>query len=227
MSAEDFRYAIDRVRSQFSRAELIRSLQEYSRVHGAPTVGMRDYDAWSGRLATSDTIRRYFGTWGKALQAAGLRTGRGQRLDPKDMVAAFKACWKEHGSVPSQRQLEAFPEKGNYPFRYKSYLNFFGGLGQLARRVVQVQRGELSEARLYKRRNSRAVVRAISLKVRHAVLKRDGYQCVKCGASPEKDKSVVLEVDHVVPVSRGGSSDIENLQTLCLACNQGKKNEDD
>lgn len=228
MNTDEFRYAIDRVWSQFSKPELGASLKDYARVRNKVSFSMREYDAWSGRLATSDTIRRYFGTWGKALQAAGLRTVRGQKLDPKDMVAAFKACWKKHGSVPSRRQLEAFLEKGNCPFRYKSFLNFFGGIGPLARRIVQVQRGELSEARLYQRRSSKAeLARAVSLKVRHAVLKRDGHQCVKCGASPRKDKSVVLEVDHVIPVSRGGSRESENLQTLCFACNQGKKDQDD
>ena len=228
MSTEDFQYTIDRIRSQFSKAELTASLQEYLRVHKTQSFGMRDYDNWSGRLATSDTIRRYFGTWGKALQAAGLRAVRGRKLAPKDMVTAFKACWKKNGSVPSQRQLEVFLEKENCPFRYKSYLNFFGGLGRLAKRIAQVQRGELPEAQLYEKHSSKAVLaRAISLKDRHVVLKRDGYQCVKCGASPRKDRSVILEVDHVIPVARGGSSKIENLQTLCFACNQGKKDRDD
>lgn len=227
MSFEDFKYSIDRIRSQFSKAELIESLKEYLSTHTTSSFGMRDYDAWPGRLATSDTIRRYFGTWGKALQAAGIRTARGQKLDPKGMVTAFKDCWKQNGSVPSVRQLEVFLEKGCYPFRYKSYLNFYGGLGKLANLIVKVQRGELAESRLYERHKSKAVLaRVISLKVRHAVLKRDQCQCVKCGASPKKDKSVILEVDHIIPVSRGGSSHIENLQTLCFACNQGKKDLD-
>jgi 5-methylcytosine-specific restriction endonuclease McrA len=228
VSTEDFQYTIDRIRSQFSKAELTASLQEYSRVHKTHSFGMRNYDNWSGRLATSDTIRRYFGTWGKALQAAGFRTVRGQKLDPKDMVAVFKACWKKNGSVPSQRQLEVFLEKENCPFRYKSYLNFFGGLGRLAKCIAQVQRGELPEARLYEKHSSKVVfARTVSLRDRHIVLKRDGYQCVKCGASPRKDRSVILEVDHVISVARGGSSKIENLQTLCFACNQGKKDRDD
>ncbi|MGH8738020.1 MAG: HNH endonuclease, partial [Burkholderiales bacterium] len=60
-------------------------------------------------------------------------------------------------------------------------------------------------------------------KYRWAVLKRDNYRCAKCGASPASDHSVELEVDHIIPVARGGSNDLANLQSLCQKCNQGKK----
>jgi 5-methylcytosine-specific restriction endonuclease McrA len=95
-------------------------------------------------------------------------------------------------------------------------------------RIRRVQQGELAESRLYERRKSHAFLRrAIPLKTRTAVLKRDGHQCVECGASARTDKSTRLEVDHIVPVARGGSSELDNLQTLCFACNQGKKDRED
>lgn len=49
-------------------------------------------------------------------------------------------------------------------------------------------------------------------KVRPLVLERDNYTCQKCGA---KD---YLEVNHIVPVSEGGSNDMTNLVTLCDIC---------
>jgi len=227
VSTEDFKFVIDRVRSQFSKTELVDSLRDFARQNNVSSVATRDYDIWPKRIATSDTFCRYFGTWGKALQAAGLRTSRGHKLDPKEMVAAFQACWKEIRSVPSQRQLEAFLERGNYPFRYKSYLKHFGGLGALARRVVQVQSGELAPSQLYSPQSKKRIsARAIPLSVRHAVLKRDDYRCVKCGATPKSDPTVMLNVDHIIAVARGGSGDISNLQTLCFECNQGKKDGD-
>ena len=228
MANDDFRFKIDRVRSQFLKTELIGSLQAFSQLNEGTVIAMRDYDSWSGRISTSDTIRRYFGTWGKALQAAGLRSSRGRKLDAEIMVTAFKDCWRSSGSVPSVRRFEAFLEKGNYPFRYKSYQNVWGGLGPLAQLIVEVQEGRMAESKLFKRRTSNAIShRAITLKLRTEILKRDGYCCVKCGASPKADKSVRLEVDHKIAVSRGGTSVPVNLQTLCFACNQGKKNRDD
>lgn len=53
--------------------------------------------------------------------------------------------------------------------------------------------------------------------LRQAVLERDEYTCVYCGR-----RSGRLTLDHVVPVSRGGSSVLENLVTACVGCNSAK-----
>ena len=64
--------------------------------------------------------------------------------------------------------------------------------------------------------------RDINLRMRFIVLKRDNFKCCACGASPAKDPSVTLHVDHIVPWSKGGETLIDNLQTLCSKCNLGK-----
>lgn len=58
--------------------------------------------------------------------------------------------------------------------------------------------------------------------MRYDVLRRDGFRCVKCGRGGED--GVKLHVDHIKPVSRGGKSVMDNLQTLCEDCNCGKGN---
>lgn len=64
--------------------------------------------------------------------------------------------------------------------------------------------------------------RPVSSRLRYEVLLRDGHRCVDCGASALEDPLVRLEIDHRIPVSKGGTNDKENLQTLCWACNNGK-----
>jgi len=59
----------------------------------------------------------------------------------------------------------------------------------------------------------------ISKKLRFEVFKRDSFTCQYCGA---KAPDVILEVDHIKPVAKEGSSDILNLITACKACNSGK-----
>lgn len=61
----------------------------------------------------------------------------------------------------------------------------------------------------------------MSKRLRFEVLKRDGFRCRYCGANAA---SSLLHVDHVIPVSGGGSSDPENLVTACSECNLGKSN---
>lgn len=61
--------------------------------------------------------------------------------------------------------------------------------------------------------------RGLSKRRRFDVLKRDEFSCQYCGAHPP---SVVLEVDHIDPVSLGGTDDIDNLITACFDCNRGK-----
>jgi len=56
---------------------------------------------------------------------------------------------------------------------------------------------------------------------RMEVLARDDYHCVYCGRGVE-DGDVKLHVDHVIPVSAGGSNDVANLVTACDECNGGK-----
>lgn len=59
----------------------------------------------------------------------------------------------------------------------------------------------------------------ISKKNRFEVFKRDSFTCQYCSAKPPK---VPLEVDHILPVCKGGKNHIDNLITACFDCNRGK-----
>lgn len=55
---------------------------------------------------------------------------------------------------------------------------------------------------------------------RFDVFHRDGFTCAYCGRQPP---DVVLELDHIHPVSKGGGNDALNLITSCEDCNRGKR----
>ena len=61
--------------------------------------------------------------------------------------------------------------------------------------------------------------KSISKKVRFDVFKRDNFTCQYCG---KKAPDVILEVDHIKPVSKGGTNGLLNLITSCFDCNRGK-----
>ncbi len=56
---------------------------------------------------------------------------------------------------------------------------------------------------------------------RYKILKRDNFKCKACGKSASE---VELQIDHIIPVSKGGKTIESNLQALCKKCNSGKSN---
>lgn len=63
----------------------------------------------------------------------------------------------------------------------------------------------------------------VSKRTRFLVLRKCSFACSYCGRRPP---AVVLEVDHIVPVSKGGATVLENLTAACEDCNRGKANLD-
>lgn len=227
-SPDDYVYKIDRVRTRYSKPEIVASLKQYATEHAVDSIDMRDYNAWPKRILSAETIRvRFNGSWGKALQESGLRSQRGGKLDLRVMVTAFKACWREMDSVPSGRLLDAYLSKHNYPFRAKSFENIWGGFQRLAKLIVNVENGHAPEEALYERAPHKRIRRPITLRSRTAVLKRHAHRCAKCGRGPHSAPPVSIHVDHIVPVSKGGDNSDSNLQVLCSDCNLGKGNSDD
>lgn len=83
-------------------------------------------------------------------------------------------------------------------------------------------RSEWCEDEIRKAAKKRAGIESVRNKGAHhihraAVLARDCYKCVYCGSENER-----LQLDHVVPRSRGGSDDRENLVAACRRCNMSK-----
>lgn len=66
--------------------------------------------------------------------------------------------------------------------------------------------------------------RPISGSLVYEVFKRAGRRCEACGIL---DKDKALQVDHILPRSKGGQDDISNLQALCYSCNAQKRDRDD
>lgn len=59
-------------------------------------------------------------------------------------------------------------------------------------------------------------------RLRQKIKERDGYTCCQCGLSTEQEPNLLLEIDHIIPLSKGGLTTESNLQTLCWRCNRSK-----
>lgn len=62
----------------------------------------------------------------------------------------------------------------------------------------------------------------MTTKLRNEIKERDNYTCQSCNLSIYDEANLLLEIDHIIPLSKGGITSQENLQTLCWKCNRSK-----
>ena len=78
-------------------------------------------------------------------------------------------------------------------------------------------------SQIIKFRNSAAGQRALmTSRLRQYILQRDGYSCQCCRNSLQREPNLLLEIDHIIPVSKGGLTIENNLATLFWKCNRTK-----
>lgn len=104
--------------------------------------------------------------------------------------------------------------------------------GGMAQRSFTVPMTEETIAELIKTLESKLTASAfakeqrtmMTKKLREAIKTRDDFTCCNCGNSTHKEPNLLLEIDHIIPVSKGGRTEETNLQTLCWKCNRTKSN---
>jgi 5-methylcytosine-specific restriction endonuclease McrA len=114
----------------------------------------------------------------------------------------------EHNNAFLKAEIEEFK---NDPRNYQSIDVFTRRENELLKNENHRLRAVLDNIKKHKKR-----VPSIN---RHAVFVRDKYKCVECGTTPNYTP---LTIDHIIPRSKGGSNDVDNLQVLCILCNQSK-----
>lgn len=104
--------------------------------------------------------------------------------------------------------------------------------GGMAKRTFTVPMTEETIIELIKALESKLTISAftkeqralMTKKMREAIKARDNFTCCICGNSTHTEPNLLLEIDHIIPVSKGGYTVEDNLQTLCWKCNRAKSN---
>lgn len=72
-------------------------------------------------------------------------------------------------------------------------------------------------------KNSAKGQRALmTTKLREKIKKRDRNTCQQCRISISVEPNLLIEIDHIIPISKGGTTTEDNLQALCWRCNRTK-----
>lgn len=128
----------------------------------------------------------------------------------------------------SQAGVEVMPLTVPYPVYVFEYVSAGGNSSQRATVTLNTPTIDAlieTLGRKIRWRKSAAGQRALmTAKLRGSIKARDNHTCRYCAVSLADEPHLLLEVDHIVPVSRGGMSTPDNLQTLCWRCNRSKSN---
>lgn len=81
---------------------------------------------------------------------------------------------------------------------------------------------ELLESKLTSKAFAQEQRALMTKKLRDHIKERDNFTCCNCGNSTHVEPNLLLEIDHIIPVAKGGYTEEKNLQTLCWKCNRAK-----
>jgi hypothetical protein len=208
-------------RRDISDADLLADLTRVASSRSESVLKQRTYRDL-GRFGVTTVIRR-FGSWNAAVTAAGLDRTVERNISDEELFSALYELWVGLGRQPSYSEVQRPTCKfhvSTFERRFGSWRRALEVFVEYANAVDPDALASTSPDSVTTRRSGRSV----NLRLRFEVLRRDGYRCLACGASPATTPGVELQVDHVVPWSKGGESELSNLRTLCSACNQGKSN---
>lgn len=234
MSLEFNRSRIDRL----SREQVLAALMAAAEHFQFGEFGKREFS--DGHFGCSaGVVQRQFGSWNAGIEALREELAKAGRtlaarsrafIPDAELYEEMERIWHLAGQRPSRYEWERHAPR----YSYGTYKRRFGGWQQACLAFIEQRMGTHIEARSENPSTTTRLPRTstkpptvreeIPLRLRLRVLDRDGFRCCLCGRSPAIEAGVVLHIDHVLPVSRGGLATLENLRTLCAECNLGRGN---
>lgn len=208
----------------YSQPALINELKRIQKIVGERSITKADIDLYS--KAGWTTYFKKFGSFTKAVLAAGLKPSRMPLPAGPELILAVVTLWTKTIEKEGRRPLASDLKKYEIPYSEDTYRRRFGSWKKaliLAYNFVSAEdkKGPAEvPSGLPQKLATKNQRKEISIRTRFFVFKRDQFACVMCGRS---GSGIRLEVDHRLPVSKGGKNSMDNLQTLCFDCNRGKR----
>lgn len=159
--------------------------------------------------------------------------------DAKQIIENYKAEYQQYlGDVPAfimENDEAGFYSRLGFATIDESVLTVeykfsYTSNGGLAQRSFTVPMTEETIAELIKVLENKLTASAfakeqrtlMTKKLREFIKNRDNFTCCLCGNSTHVEPNLLLEIDHIIPVAKGGQTVEDNLQTLCWKCNRAK-----
>jgi hypothetical protein len=199
---------------------ILQDMKRVSELIGNPVLRQRDYGE-HGKFAVKTAINR-FASWAAAVEYAGLTKSADRQISDIQLFENLLLLWTALGRQPLYSEVQ----KPDSNYHVATYERRFGSWRAALETFAEWANTEEHEAPSEDQNLTTSIKRKTqrqpNLRLCFRVLNRDRFTCCACGASPATSLGTRLQVDHIVPWSKGGETVEENLQALCEKCNQGK-----
>jgi 5-methylcytosine-specific restriction endonuclease McrA len=216
----DSKFMLERVQgAPVSNDEILTDMRRVATLAGTTVISQRLYSEF-GKFDPTTASRR-FGTWNKAVLAAGLEVANEINISDDRLFQNLMRLWEHYGRQPRRAELSRPPStisQGAYRRRFHSWVE------ALTQFVCYANARDMIPPSPTEAATGHQTGRDPSIRLRFRIMKRDSFSCRACGSSPAVQPGLTLHVDHITAWSHGGETVEENLQTLCEPCNLGKSN---
>jgi len=213
-----------------SDESLLNEVRRVAARYSGSNLTLSEFAKLSSKVS-GQTLRKRFGTWGNALERAGLANlyAAPRRFTDEQCFENLANVWTHLGRCPKFLELKEPPSVispdtydsrwGTWRKSLKAFVDWADAEGATTAPEGDALLNESGPVRIVPSEADRREVRP-GLKFK--VLMRDRFRCLACGRSPATHLNVELHADHIVSVHDGGKTALQNLQTLCRDCNLGK-----
>ena len=208
--------------ADYDDATILAELKRLAGIRGSDTITKADLDE-HGRISYTLVVKR-FGSLRQALQMADLTLTRFMKATDDELLEVIVELWEKtlasEGRTPQRKDLKTY----GMPVSGDTVIRRFGTWRKalFAAQASVTQDSLPGESVTLPKSPPQKIRKPLSLRKRFFVMKRDGFACVRCGASGH---GVRLEIHHRTPFAHGGSDALDNLETLCFDCNRGQRDD--
>jgi len=200
---------LNRVAKELRKESLIRDeYNQYGKYHNA-------------------TFEKRFGSWLKAIRQAGLKTTLNRNISAEELFENLENIWIELGRQPKRDEtiqpLSKF-HSGTNEKRFGTWRKALEAFVEYMSKdidetpVIEEIKDTIQETEIAFKHKTK---RTLSSRLKVQVLMRDGNKCKLCGITVTGDN---IHFDHIKPWSKGGETELDNLQVLCEQHNLAKGN---